>query len=219
MGRRFPGREQNRRYRAELRGGESGVMVIRMKRPQTWKRFCGALLAGGISIIIVLRWFEHNQVYHPSRNWYATGDELGRPFEKVFFESSDGVKLSGWFFAVSGNSPDSHPTALVCHGNAGNISHRLDLCRVLLDEGLNVFLFDYRGYGLSEGRPSEDGTYRDAKAAFQWLNRKGLHQIIAYGESLGGGVASQLCLEQKTAGLILQSTFTSIPDIGADLFP
>ncbi|MGH7969735.1 MAG: alpha/beta hydrolase, partial [Limisphaerales bacterium] len=73
--------------------------------------------------------------------------------------------------------------------------------------------------GLSQGRPSEEGTYRDARAAFEWLQRKGLRQIIAYGESLGGGVASELCLHEETAGLILQSTFTSIPDIGAELFP
>jgi len=194
-------------------------MVITMKGPRNWSLLCGTALAGGIASIIMLRWFEHSQVYHPSRTLDATGQELGRPFENVFFETSDGLRLNGWFYASNTNSPGSSPTVLVCHGNAGNISHRLELCRTLLDEGLNVFVFDYRGYGLSQGRPSEEGTYRDARAAFEWLERKGLHQVIAYGESLGGGVASELCLHEQTCGLILQSTFTSIPDIGAELFP
>lgn len=176
-------------------------------------------MAGAIASYIMLRWFEHNQVYHPSRTLDATGRELGRPFENVFFETRDGLKLNGWFFAANTNSPDSSPTILVCHGNAGNISHRLELCRTLLDEGLNVFLFDYRGYGLSQGSPSEKGTYEDARAAFEWLKRKGLARIIPYGESLGGGVASELCLHEPAYGLILQSTFTSIPDIGVELFP
>jgi fermentation-respiration switch protein FrsA (DUF1100 family) len=84
-----------------------------------------------------------------------------------------------------------------------------------------VFAFDYRGFGLSQGRPSEEGTYRDAQAAYRWLRQKGFagSNIIAYGESLGGGIASELCLREEIAGLILQSTFTSIPDVGAELYP
>jgi fermentation-respiration switch protein FrsA (DUF1100 family) len=110
---------------------------------------------------------------------------------------------------------------LVCHGNAGNISHRLDTCIALLATGVNVFVFDYRGYGRSEGRPSEEGTYRDAQAAYQWLRQKGFPgtNIVAFGESLGGGVATELAVREPVGGLVLQSTFTSIPDMGAELFP
>lgn len=169
----------------------------------------------------MLRWFEHSQVYHPDKTLVGSGAELGRPFEDVFFEAADGVKLNGWYFPASTGVVRDSLAALVCHGNGGNISHRPELVQALLSTGLNVFLFDYRGYGRSAGRPDEPGTYLDAQAAHHWLQRKGFagRQILAYGESLGGGVAAELALREPLAGVILQSTFTSIPDIGAELFP
>jgi len=190
-----------------------------MKQRNLWRGIVLTLLVIVILFGIMLRWFEYNQVYHPSRTLLATGAELGRPFENVFFEASDGVKLNGWLFPAYTDSTRSSLTMLICHGNGGNISHRLELCRILLDEGVNVFVYDYRGYGLSQGRPSEGGTYKDAQAALQWLRQRGFNHIIAYGESLGGGVAAELCLHKTLSGLVLQSTFTSIPDIGAELFP
>lgn len=172
-------------------------------------------------LLLVLRWFEHSQVYHPSRVLEATGAELGRPFEDVRFAASDGVDLNGWFFPADANSRRASLAVLLCHGNGGNISHRLELARALLSTGVCVFLFDYRGYGRSAGRPSEAGTYRDGEAAYRWLENKGFagKKIILFGESLGGGVAAELASRLPAAGLILQSTFTCIPDIGADLFP
>ena len=169
----------------------------------------------------MLRRFEHNQVYHPNRDLEASGAELGRPFEDVFFQASDGTSLNGWFFPATPGSPHARFAVLICHGNAGNISHRLAMYRALLATGVSVFAFDYRGFGRSAGKPGEEGTYLDAQAAHQWLRAKGFAgtNLIAYGESLGGGVASELCLREETGGLILQSTFTSIPDIGAELFP
>jgi fermentation-respiration switch protein FrsA (DUF1100 family) len=179
------------------------------------------LLVTCLLIVFMLRWFEHSQVYHPDRVLTATGAELSRPFEDVHFTASDGIELNGWFFPASTNSHRRRLAALVCHGNAGNISHRLDICIALLATGVNVFVFDYRGYGRSQGRPSEEGTYRDAKAAYQWLRQKGFPgtNIIAFGESLGGGVATELAARELIGGLVLQSTFTSIPDMGAELFP
>ena len=179
------------------------------------------LLAACLLIVLMLRWFEHSQVYHPDRALTATGAELSRPFEDVFFKASDGVALNGWFFPASTNSHRRHLAVLVCHGNAGNISHRLDTCVALLSTGVSVLVFDYRGYGRSEGRPSEEGTYRDAQAAHAWLRKKGFAgtNIIAFGESLGGGVAAELALREPIGGLVLQSTFTSIPDMGEELFP
>jgi hypothetical protein len=169
----------------------------------------------------MLRWFEHSQVYHPDRVLAATGAELGRPFEDVRFKASDGVELNGWFIPAATNSPRAQLAVLLCHGNAGNISHRIEICKALLATGVNVFIFDYRGYGRSEGRPSEEGTYRDAQAAYQWLQQRQFPgtNIIAFGESLGGGVAAELAAREPVGGLVLQSTFTSIPDMGADLFP
>jgi uncharacterized protein len=169
---------------------------------------------------MLFRWFEHSRVYHPMRQLMATGAELGRPFENVFFKTRDHVELNGWFFPAQTNSPRGQLAFLNCHGNGGNISHRLGLYQALLDTGASVFSFDYRGYGLSQGKPGEEGTYLDAQAAYHWLRQKGFagRNIIVYGESLGGGIASELCMREQTGGLILQSTFTSLPDVGAELY-
>lgn len=164
------------------------------------------------------RWFEHNQIYHPSPTHAASAGSLGR-FEDVYL--GEKPRLHGWFFPAKAKSPRDQIAVLICHGNGGNISHRLNTTEVLLGLGLNVFIFDYRGYGLSTGTPSEDGTYDDAQSAYQWLKQKGFadRNIIALGESLGGGIASELAVREKLGGLILQSTFTCMPDIGSEVFP
>jgi hypothetical protein len=174
-----------------------------------------------LGLCLVLRWFERHQVYHPERAWVADGGVVGRTWEDVLFTASDGVRLSGWFYPANTNSPRAPVAILVCHGNAGNISHRLGLYSVLLGMGVNLFAFDYRGYGRSEGRPGEEGTYLDAQGAYGWLRQRGFGpaNLIAYGESLGGAVATELALREPLGGLVLQSTFTSVPDIGAELFP
>jgi hypothetical protein len=151
----------------------------------------------------------------------ANGSELGRPFQDARFQTSDGLELHGWFFPAHANSPRARWALLYCHGNAGNISTRLGIYAAMLETGVSLFSFDYRGYGLSRGKPSEEGTYRDAIAAGQWLQHRGFagENIIAFGESLGGGVASELALRLPLGGLVLQSTFTSVPELGAELFP
>lgn len=180
-----------------------------------------AILLSAVLCVAMLRWFEHRQVYQPRREMDASAAELGRPYEDVAFTSADGVALHGWFFPADANSARANRVVLVCHGNGGNMSHRLGLCAALLARGPAVFLFDYRGYGRSAGRPEEEGTYRDAQAAHAWLRQRGFpgERIVAFGESLGGGVASELALRETLGGLILQSTFTSVPDLGAELFP
>lgn len=167
------------------------------------------------------RWFEHNQVYCPSRVLEAEPKTLGRPFEEVWLTSEDQVRLHGWFFPGGGQNGRTQLAFLLLHGNAGNISHRLGFCEAWLGLGVSVFLFDYRGYGCSGGRPSESGTYLDAQAAYRWLRAKGFapKQIIAFGKSLGGGIASELALRERLGGLVLQSTFTSIPAVGKEFFP
>lgn len=174
-----------------------------------------------VLLVVMLHWFEHSQVYHPSRELESAPAELRREFAEARFKAGDGIELHGWFFPADTNSPRADIAFLICHGNGGNISHRLDLCAALLETGASVFLFDYRGYGQSRGRPGEEGTYRDAQAAHAWLRQKGFpgERIIAFGESLGGGVVSELALRETLGGIVLQSTFTSIPDIGAELYP
>lgn len=170
---------------------------------------------------MLFRWFEHSRVYHPTRQLEAKASDLGRPFEDVFFKTSDGIELNGWFFPAQNGSSRGQLVFLNCHGNGGNISHRLGLYRAFLEMGASAFSFDYRGFGLSRGKPSEEGTYLDAQAAYHWLRKKGFaaRNIMVYGESLGGGIASELCVREETGGLILQSTFTSLPDIGTELYP
>ena len=172
-------------------------------------------------LFMLLRWFEQKQTYHPTRSFYASAAELGRPWEDTHFVAGDGVKLHGWFFPANTNASRADLAVVICHGNGGNISHRLGLYGALLATGVNVLAFDYRGYGRSEGRPGEAGTYLDAQAAHAWLRQKGFAatNIVLFGESLGGGIASELAVREPCGGLVLQNTFTSLTDLGAELYP
>ena len=174
-----------------------------------------------IVLFIMLRWFEYRQVFQPSRSFETSGQELGRPMEEVFIETTDGVALNAWYFPAADDATRTGWVWLLCHGNAGNISHRLRHASVLLGTGTAVLLFDYRGYGRSQGRPSEDGTYLDAQAAHAWLCARGYEpsRILILGESLGGAVGAELALREQVGGLALVAAFTSVPDLGAELFP
>jgi fermentation-respiration switch protein FrsA (DUF1100 family) len=171
-----------------------------------------------LAIYLMLRWFEYKQIYYPAHKMDATPGQLGRPFEDVFIPVENGERVNAWYFPARNAAS---PVVLVCHGNAGNISHRLDLAALLLEAGAGVLLVEYRGYGSSDGKPGEENSYRDAQAAHHWLTGKGVAgtNIIGYGESLGGGVVSELAVRETLGGLILQSTFTSMTDVGAELFP
>ncbi len=162
--------------------------------------------------------FQSNYVYYPERILSNDPSSIGLSFETISFEASDGVKLSGWFIP----SDNDRGVVLFCHGNAGNISHRLESIQILHQLGLAVFIFDYRGYGQSEGKPSESGTYKDAEAAWQYLveeRKVSPDRIIIFGRSLGGAVAAWLAQSRTPSALILESTFTSIPDVAAKLYP
>jgi fermentation-respiration switch protein FrsA (DUF1100 family) len=192
-----------------------------IRKPRFTIRRLASFLLLIIILTLMLHWFEHANVYHPQKHLDAEASALRRPFEDVYFQTADGTKLNGWYFPANTNSAKSDLAVLLCHGNAGNISHRLELSQALLDAGVAVFVFDYRGYGHSDGRPTEKGTYQDAEAAYQWLRQKGFPStnIIAFGESLGGGVASELAMRHQLGGLVLESSFTSIPDVGSEIFP
>ncbi len=200
-----------------------GVAALRMTagRRKRWLKTGAPALVVLAALYSMLRWFEYSQVYHPTRELEASPAGLGMAFEEARFQASDGVALHGWFFPAGSDSPRRARSLLVCHGNGGNISHRLGLCAALRKTGAGVFIYDYRGYGQSGGRPSEEGTYRDAQAAYVWLRQKGFaaHHIIGFGESLGGAVATELAVREATGGLVLESTFTSVPDLGVELFP
>lgn len=171
-----------------------------------------------IGIAVLLFVLQSRLVYLPLRTITATPASLRLAYEDVTFEAGDGVKLSGWFVTAE----QSRGVVLFCHGNAGNISHRLESIEIFHRLGLSVFIFDYRGYGESEGKPGENGTYLDAEASWRWLvENQGISpdSIIIFGRSLGGAIAAWLAKEHPPKALILESAFTSIRDMGADLYP
>jgi hypothetical protein len=176
-----------------------------------------ALTAGAVAGAVVA--FEDSLIYFPSRALDLTPAELGLPFEEAWLTAEDGVRIHGWFLPARG----SRFTVLFAHGNAGNISHRLDRARLMLSRlGADVLLFDYRGYGRSEGRPGEQGTYRDARAAHEYLvGRRGIRpeRLVLFGESLGSAVVLDLALSRPCRGLVLESPFTSVPDMARKVLP
>lgn len=168
-----------------------------------------------------LRRFERNNIYFPYPEIEVTPTALRIAYEEINFKSDDGVTLNGWFVPAR-QGTKKLGTVLFCHGNAGNISHRLDKIGIFHSLGLDVFIFDYRGYGKSKGRPSEKGTYRDALAAYKHLaGERGIdpQKIILYGESLGGTIAIHLATQVKAGALISESAFTSVVAMGKEIFP
>lgn len=178
-----------------------------------------ATLYGAMMLVLFLR--QDGLVYYPDlpgREYEATPKDYRLPYDEVALTTSDGVRLAAWFV------PADHPRGvlLYAHGNAGNISHRLDSIRLFHDLGLSVLIFDYRGYGRSAGKPDEEGTYRDAEAAWQHLTaQRGIkpEHIVVFGESLGASVAAHLAAQHQPGALILASAFNSVPDLAADLYP
>lgn len=167
---------------------------------------------------LFLRWFEWRSVFIPYRQVENTPADFRLRFEDVTLTTADGVKLNGWYVPQA----NAKLTILFCHGNAGNIGHRFEKLLILRDLGVNIFIFDYRGYGRSEGWPSEQGTYNDALAAYDWLRREKPitpEQIVAQGESLGCAVAIELARQRPVGGLVLESGFASIPEMARAVYP
>jgi fermentation-respiration switch protein FrsA (DUF1100 family) len=196
------------------------------------------VMAGGaflfaVFLIAMTGWLERSMIFFPSRfpegDWNvdlrpAGGDAPVPWIEDCSFTASDGVRLHGWFarphLAVK---PVEAPHVLLWfHGNAGNITHRYDHLCALVRLPIQVFIVDYRGYGKSRGNPSEKGLYLDADAAWDFLlNEKEFKadRVVIFGESLGGAVAVDLAARVRPAGLVLQSTFTSVRDMAARHYP
>lgn len=149
--------------------------------------------------------------YYPDKEVRTEPSQVGLPYQAVTFRATDNVRLTGWW--VPAGKPMG--TVLFCHGNAGNISNCLGTLRVFNGMGLDVLVFDYRGYGRSEGRPSEEGLYRDAEAAWRYLTevrKVPAQRIVIVGRSLGGPVAAHLARDHRSGALVLESTFTSMDE-------
>lgn len=181
------------------------------------------ILAAGIYGILCLFLFftQAKLLYYPnipSRKLTASPTDIGLDYESVSVTARDGTTIHGWYVAAQ---PEKG-TLLFFHGNAGNISHRLDSIGIFHDLGLSTFIIDYRGYGQSQGTISESGTYLDAEAAWNYLTRTRkipVGQIIVFGRSLGAAVAAHIASEYQPGALILESAFTSVPDMAARLYP
>ena len=181
---------------------------------------------GGLLLILIagfvgLRRFERAQVFQPTRNFALELDEHPWPGDEVWLDSSDGVRLHAWYFPCEDRPQASSWVILHSHGNAGNISHRFEVYDILKQTGAAVFAYEYRGYGRSSGRASEQGLYRDIETAYSWLREQGFpsERIIAHGNSLGAGPSAYLAERQPIGGLVLRSAFTNVPDLGKELFP
>lgn len=193
------------------RGGKRLVLVLLIG--------LAAALAGALAGVMGgLDWFINSQIFFPEARLVQTPADYGLAYEDVWLTTSDGVKLHSWL--VPG--PAGGPLLLFLHGNAGNISHRVENLDLLNNLGLSVLILDYRGYGLSQGGISEAGLYADCVAAYEHaasLARREGRKLVIFGRSLGGVGAVYLAGRRPCHGLILESTFTNLGDMAAVHFP
>jgi fermentation-respiration switch protein FrsA (DUF1100 family) len=181
-----------------------------------WPYLICVFLCAGTSFYLFYPWIENFFVFFPEKTLALTPKDLHLDHEEIHFSTEDGMRLHGWLFPLEGEPP----IILFFHGNAGNISHRLDNVRLLLDHGLQVFIFDYRGYGKSAGTPSETGLYADGLAAYDYLVKKrGVTpgQIVLFGRSIGAAVAIDLALKREVGSLIMEGAFTSTRDMAKSM--
>lgn len=176
----------------------------------------------GYALFLVFLYFYQGRLLFqpnlPSRAVERSPSAMGLIYEPIELVTSDEIHLDGWFLPAL----EERGVILFCHGNAGNISHRLDSLLLFHRMGYSTLIFDYRGYGRSQGRPSEAGTYLDVEAAWRYLTRErsiAPSRIILFGRSLGAAVAVHQAVIHSPGALIVESGFTSVPDIGAELYP
>ena len=174
-----------------------------------------------VALSAYVYYIQSSLIYYPDmpgRHLVATPENIGLAYQDVEIITADNIKLHGWFIPHD----NEKKTVVFFHGNAGNISHRLESIGMFHRLGLNVFIIDYRGYGQSEGKTTEQGTYQDAEAAWKYLHDvQGIsgQQIIIFGRSLGASIAAWLASKHTPAALIIESGFTSVPTMGQRLYP
>ncbi|OGW40810.1 MAG: lysophospholipase [Nitrospirae bacterium RBG_13_39_12] len=181
--------------------------------------YLGIILVFSYLVIIITVYLKQDSIiYFPEKEIWQTPKDIGLGYEEIYFVTEDGVTVSGWYIPAE----NEEGVLLFCHGNAGNISDRLDSIKIFNKLGLSVMIFDYRGYGKSAGKPSETGTYLDAEAAWEYLinvKQKPTGKILIFGRSLGAAIAAETALRKFPACLIVESSFTSVPDIGKKFYP
>ncbi len=174
-----------------------------------------------IGVLLLNAWFYFMQprmMFYPYKKLDATPSDWGLAYENVKLVTSDNIELHGWYLPAN----NARQVVLFFHGNGGNISHRGSSLKIFHNLGLNVLIFDYRGYGLSKGKPTEQGLYLDAMAAWQYLvKQRGYTEtdIIIFGRSMGAAVATQLASQVQPGALIVESAFSSVKDMASKILP
>ena len=168
-------------------------------------------------IIIFTYFFQRSLLYHPTENNYSE-DKILVSIEKVSIKTNDNLKLLGWY---KNNNLSKYKTVLFLHGNAGTLENRIHKINHFKKINVNFLLVAWRGFSGNKGKPTEKGLYEDARSAVKWLEEKGIRKnnIILYGESLGTGVVTEIAQNENFAGVILESPFTSMIDVGKDKYP
>ena len=170
-----------------------------------------------IFILISTYFFQRNLLYHPGENNYF-GDRLIVPVEKIKIKTNDNIELISWYH---NKNVSKYKTILFLHGNAGSLENRIHKINHFGDMEVNFLIVAWRGFNGNKGKPTEKGLYEDARSALRWLKNKGVTEdnIIIYGESLGTGIAVEVAQDKKVAGIILESPFTSMIDVGKKKYP
>lgn len=161
---------------------------------------------------------EKRFLFFPEKRIYFTPKDFGYPFEDVYYTTRDDVKINAWFLPAGKDAP----VLIFCHGNAGNISHRVQNSVLLVQRGISVFIFDYRGFGNSGGKITEEGLYLDALGAYDYLVNEmeiPISRIVPFGRSMGGPVAVDLATKYDFPCLILESTFTNLKEMVRSIYP
>jgi fermentation-respiration switch protein FrsA (DUF1100 family) len=205
---------------------KSGTEELRSNAGPSWQRRLLRLLKvagttavlGYLALVVIAMFLENTLIYFPVPYPHGDWKPKGLAFEDAWFTSDDGVRLHGWYLPTK----NAHAAVLFCHGNGGNLSHRIAKLHMLRHCGASVLAFDYRGYGRSEGMPNEKGILADARAARKWLaDREKIAEtdVVVMGESLGGAVAVDLAAKDGARAMVLESTFSSLPDVAAYHYP
>ena len=179
------------------------------------------ILAVYAAVCVYIYMAQDRMFYFPTKDFAVNPVDYNLDFQDVFINVGQDETIHGWYFSQPQNQ-NAARTVLFCHGNGGNISHRLETVIFLLQRGVNVMMFDYRGYGRSSGRPTETNTYDDVKVAYDWLiSEKSAKpsDIIIFGRSLGGAVAVELASKVSCGGLIVESSFDSAIEMAKGYFP
>ena len=169
-----------------------------------------------LSILLIMFFFQRSFMYHPSSKNYIP-EKITFNYEEIFIPVNSEISLKSW----STNIHQNQKTILFFHGNAGDLDARIYKLNVFDDLGINFLIISWRGFSGNQGKPTEKGLYEDANSAVKWLNQKGIknENIILYGESLGTGIAVELSSKNDFGGVILESPYTSMVDMGKKFYP